>query len=67
MRMKLTQKIDCFTVLESFPCTSCCSQKFLPNKIEKFGWLDVRGSIRDVYIGWVVRDGLVGKGCSNLW
>ena len=33
------------------PSTSCYSQKFLPNKIKKFGWLDVQGSIRDVYIG----------------
>ena len=33
--MKLTQKVDHFTVFESFPSTSCCSQKFPPNKIEK--------------------------------
>ena len=33
-RAKLTQKVDHFTVFESFPNTSCCSQKFLPNKIE---------------------------------
>jgi len=59
--MKLTQKVNHFTVLESFPSTSWCSQKFPPNKKEKFGWLDVRGGIRDVYIGWVVGDGLVGK------
>ena len=52
--MKLTQKVDHFIVFESFPSTSYCSQKFLPNKIEKIGWLDVRDSIRDVYIGWVV-------------
>jgi len=52
-RTKLTQKVDHFTVFESFPSTSCCSQKFPPNKIEKIGWLDVRGSIKDVYIGWV--------------
>ena len=50
---KLTQNIDHFTVFESFPSVSCCSQKFLPNKIGKIGWLDMRGSIRDVYIGWV--------------
>ena len=37
--MKLTQKVDHFTVSESFPSTSCCSQKFPPNKIEKkAGW-----------------------------
>ena len=33
--MKLTQKVDHFTVLKSFLSTSCCSQKFLPNKLEK--------------------------------
>ena len=33
--MKLTQKVDHFTVLESFLNTSCCSQKFPPNKILK--------------------------------
>ena len=50
--MKLTQKVDHFTVFKSFPSTSCCSQKFLPNNLEKISWLDVRGSIRDVFIGW---------------
>jgi len=47
---------------------SCYSQKFPPNNIEKVGWLDVRGSIRDVYIGWMAGDGLAGKGYSlKLW
>ena len=32
---------------------------------EKIGWLDVQGSIRDVFIGWVVGDGLAGKGYSS--
>ena len=63
MRMKFAQKVDQF---ESFPSTSCCLQKFPPNKMEKFGWLDMRGSIRDVYlfiyIWWAVGDGLAGKG-----
>jgi len=63
--MKLTQKVDHFTVFNSFPSTSCCLQKFPPNKVETFGWLDVRGSIRDVYIGWVAGDGLAGKGYSS--
>ena len=37
---KLMQKIDHFTVFESFPSTSCCSQKFLLNKIGNFaGWM----------------------------
>ena len=40
MRTKLTQKVDHFTVFKSSPRTSCCSQKFLPNKIEKLaGWM----------------------------
>ena len=33
--MKFTQKVDHFTVFESFPSTSCSSHKFPPNKIEK--------------------------------
>jgi len=45
---KLTQKVDHFIVFESFPSTNCCSNKFMPNKKEKFGWLDMQGSIRDV-------------------
>ena len=63
--MKLTQKVDHLTVLKSFPSTSCCSQKFPPNYFEKIGWLDVRGSIREVFIGWVEGDGLVGKRYSS--
>ena len=34
MLIKLTQKVDHFTVFESFSSTSCCSKKFPPNKIE---------------------------------
>jgi len=52
--MKLTQKVDHFTVFESFPSTSGCSHKLPAIKIEKIGWLDIQGSIRDVHIGWVV-------------
>jgi len=51
MRMKLTQKVDHFTVFNSFPCTSGCSQKLPPNNLEKIGWLDIQGSIRDAFIG----------------
>jgi len=66
--MKFTQKVDHFTVFKSFPSISCCSQKFPPNKMEKIGWLDMQGSIRDVCIGWVMGDGLAGKGYSSkLW
>jgi len=53
--MKLTKKVDHFTVFQKFP----------PNNLEeKIGWLDMRGSIRDVFIGWVAGDGLAGKGYS---
>ena len=62
-RMKLTQKVDYFTVFESFPSSSCCSHKFPPSKIEKFGWLDVQGSIRDVYTGCMAEDGYSSKLC----
>jgi len=51
-RIKLTQNADHFTVFKSFPSTSCCSQKFPPNNLEKIGWLDMQGSIRDAFIGW---------------
>ena len=68
MQKKLTQKVDHFTVFESFPSISSCSHKFPPNRIEKIGWLNMRGSISDVYIGWVVGNGLAGKGYSSkLW
>jgi len=34
-----TQKVDHFTVFKRFSSTSCCLQKFLPNKIENLaGW-----------------------------
>jgi len=39
--MKLTQKVDHFTVFKSLPSTSCCSQKFPPNDLEKISWLDI--------------------------
>ena len=42
-RMKLTQSLDYFTVLESFPSTSCCSQKFRKIRYKKIDWLDVWG------------------------
>ena len=59
--MKLTQKVDHFTVFKSFPSTSFYSQKFPPNNLQKIGWLDVQGSIRSVYIGWGAVDGLGEK------
>ena len=54
MQMNLTQKVDHFAVFESLRSTSCCSQKIPPNNFENIGWLDVQGSIRDVFIAWVV-------------
>ena len=67
MRMKLTQKVDHFTVFESLLSTSCCSQKILPDK--KIGWLDMRGSIRDVFLGWVVgmdwREKFTAQNCGR--
>jgi len=68
--MKLTQKehVDHFSVFKIFPSTSCCSQKFLPNNLENFGWLDVRSSIRDVFIELGAGDGLAGKRLQfKLW
>jgi len=54
--MKLTQKVDNFTVFKSFPSIiSCCSQKFLPKKLT--GWTCKVRSIRDVFIGWGEGDG----------
>ena len=61
-RTKLTQKVDHFTVFNSLPSTSGRSQKFPPNNLQKNRWLDVRGGIRDVFIGWVEGDGLAVKG-----
>ena len=68
--MKLTQKLDHFTVFKSFPSTSCCSQKFLPNNLEKLAGLTCEVVIRDVSMGWGVGGGdvLAGKGYSSkLW
>ena len=40
MRIKPTQKLDHFTVFESFPSTGCCSQKYPPNNFKKLvGWM----------------------------
>ena len=36
--MKLTQKVNHFTVFKNFPSTSCCSQKFPPNNKKLAGW-----------------------------
>jgi len=36
-RIKLTQKVEHFTVFKRFPSNICCSQKFPPNNLEKIG------------------------------
>ena len=33
-RLKLTQKVDQFILIESFPSTRCCLKKFPPNKVK---------------------------------
>ena len=64
---KLKQKVDHFTVFESFPSTSCNSHKFLPNKMEKLvGWTCEIASGMFTLGEW--RDGLAGKRYnSKLW
>jgi len=64
--MKLTQKLDHFNVFKSFPSTGCCSQKFPPNNLEKIGWLDVRGSIRDIFIGWGAGGKVTVQNCGTV-
>ena len=49
--MKLTQKVDHFTVFNSFPSTSGCSQKFPPNNID--GWTCEVVSGMFLLGGWV--------------
>ena len=60
--MKLVQKVDHLTVVESCPSTSCCDQKFPPSISQKMWLVDERGSIRDTYVEWVVGDGMADKG-----
>ena len=65
--MKLTQKVDHFTMFNSFPSTSGCSQKFPPNNLKLDGWTCevVSGMFS---LGWGAGDGLAGKGYSSeLW
>ena len=45
-------KVDHFTVFESFPITAHTSSHQI--RLKRIGLLDMRGSIRDVYTGWVV-------------
>jgi len=54
--MKLTQKVEYFTVFKNFPSTSCCSLKFPPNNLEKIDWLDYQGCFH-----WVGRVWTGGK------
>ena len=41
--MKLTQKVDHFTVFNSFSSTNGCSQKFPPNNLDAWGCEVVSG------------------------
>ena len=56
MRMKLTQKMDDFTVFKNFS-TSCCLLRFPPNKIENLAsWMS------EVVSGMLAGVGMAGKG-----
>jgi len=55
-RMILTQKVDHFTVFESFPSTSCCSQKFPPNN-----WLVGRARLYQGCLHWLGGGGWTGR------
>ena len=58
---KLAQKVENFTVFESFPSTSCCWQNFHQIR-EKFGWLYIQGvSGMFTLDGWVAGGGLAEK------
>ena len=67
MRVKLAQKVDHFTMFESFPSNSCCSEKFSPNKTENLvTWTCEVRSIKNVNIGRVHGGGWNGdKGWST--
>jgi len=66
-RMKFTQKVDNFTVFESFSSTSCCSQKFPPKKIEKLAcWTCKVVSGMFTMGGWW-GNRMVGKVYSTKW
>ena len=43
--MKLTQKVDYLSVIDTSFSTGCCLKRFLPK-----GWLDEQGSIRDAHM-----------------
>ena len=51
--MKLTQKVNHFTVFKSSPSTTVVAAHRSSRQITKnLCWLDMQGSIRDVFIGW---------------
>jgi len=59
-QMKLKQKVDHLTEFKNFLSTSCCSQKFPPNKKEIFDWLDMQGSIKGC-LHWMGGGGWTGR------
>ena len=68
MKMKLTQKVDHFTVFKNSLALVAArrSSRQITQK-GLAGW-NVQGSIRDVFIGWGAGDGLAAKGYSSkLW
>jgi len=62
MQIKLTQKLDHFTVFKSFPSTSCCSQKFPSNKKKLASWTHkVVSGMFSLGGGWTGRKRLLFK------
>jgi len=54
--MKLTQKVDHFTVFKSFPSTSCCSPPNNLSKLErKFSWILIRSKQKMIRKGKMSR------------
>ena len=63
MRMKLTQKVDHFTVFNSFSSTCGCSQKFPPKISKNSGGVGGGGCEGDFFIGG---GGGGGRGAKRL-
>ena len=63
--MKLTQKVDWFIVIQSFPSTSFCLYKFLPNKIENLASCKNEVILEMLTLGG--GDGMRDKGWSTKY
>ena len=70
--MKLTQKVDHFTVFESFPSTSTLLLTEVPARQDRKIWLV--GCVKQYqgYLHWVGGwvhggSGMAGKGCNSKW